>query len=194
MIRFNRVWKLYIVFIIVLLTGMTAVGFMLEFRLKGKLKSYLTHEALILANVIAATVPQTEKPATVDSFCRKFAEITGVRVTIIKTDGSVIGESDRASIGVDNHLKRKEVREAIERGTGVCVRLSKTLGIEMLYVASLMKGKGKIVRTGIAMTQVNKIESEVMGFLSLALFLTPVLAIVISFFFARYMADDGRKR
>lgn len=194
MIRFRRIWKLYIIFIIVLLTGMTAVGFILEYRLKEKLKTYLTHEALILANVIATMVPQTEKPVILDSFCRKYAGITDVRVTIIRTDGSVIGESDRSSIGVDNHLKREEVREAIKQGTGNSVRLSKTLGIEMLYVAVLMTDKEKIIRTGIAMTQVKKIQSEVMGFLAVALFLTPILAIVISFFFARYMADNGQKR
>jgi GTP-sensing pleiotropic transcriptional regulator CodY len=85
---------------------MTAVGFILEYRLKAKLKTYLTHEALILANVIATMVPQTEKPVILDSFCRKYADITDVRVTIIRTDGSVIGESDRSSIGVDNHLKK----------------------------------------------------------------------------------------
>ncbi len=66
-------------FTIVLLTGMTAVGFILEYRLKEKLKTYLTHEAFILANVIATMVPQTEKTVTLDSFCRKYAIITDVR-------------------------------------------------------------------------------------------------------------------
>jgi phosphate/sulfate permease len=64
----------------------------------------------------------------------------------------------------------------------------------MFYVAVLMTDKEKIIRTGIAMTQVKKIQSEVMGFIAVALFLTPILAIVIFFFFARYMADNGHKR
>ena len=48
---------------------------------------------------------------------------TDVRVTIIKDDGQVLYESDREIKGMENHLSRPEVQQALSEGTGILVKL-----------------------------------------------------------------------
>ncbi len=191
MIRFSRIWKLYLIFAIALIVSMTTAGFILETRLNKKLKTYLQKEVLVLAKIISDILPNTEDTSVLDLFCKKYAEMADVRITIIKNDGKVIGESDRKSIRTDNHLKRPEVKVAFKNGIGTAVRFSETLNKNMLYVALLSEKKEKVIRVAISMTKVKEIENGIMIFLGLALYLTPVLAIVVSFFFARFMAFGG---
>ena len=93
------------------------------------------------------------------------------------------------SIRTDSHLKRPEIQDAVKNGIGTAIRFSNTLSIDMLYVASLLKEQHKIIRIAIPMKKVKEIENEVMILLALALYLTPFLAIVVSFFFAKSVSD-----
>ncbi|QTA87989.1 hypothetical protein [Desulfonema magnum] len=191
MIRFSRIWKLYLIFTIVLIVSMTIGGFILEAQLKRKLEAYLQQEVLVLARIISDILPNTENPSVLDVFCKKYGEMANVRITIIKNNGKVIGESDRNFIRTDNHLKRPEVRLAFKSRIGTAVRFSDTLNKNMLYVALLSNKKEKVIRIAILMTKVKEIENGIMIFLGLAIYLIPVLAIVVSFFFARFMTFGG---
>jgi len=193
MVRLSRIWKLYITYTIVLLVCMIAGGLILQAKLKGILEEHLTHEVLTLTKVIVKNLPDTEDPAVLDPFCQAYGEIAGVRITIIKGDGTVIGESDRKSVGMEKHLDRIEVKDAISKGTGSSVRHSETLGIDMLYVASLLEDKGKIIRLSMPMAAVKAIEDKIMIFLTFGLYLTPIVAVIICFFFAQYMAYKDRR-
>ena len=65
---------------------------------------------------------------------RQLRRATGIRVTVIAPDGRVRFESDRDPAGMENHSDRPEIRQARERGRGVSVRRSRTLGSDLLYV------------------------------------------------------------
>lgn len=56
------------------------------------------------------------------------------RITVIRADGRVLGDSDHDPLTMDNHLDREEVQEAIRSGSGHSIRYSDTLGHNMLYV------------------------------------------------------------
>ena len=64
----------------------------------------------------------------------------------------------------------------------------------MLYVALFLEKRKVIIRLAMPMTRVKKIQNEVMGFLAVALYLIPILAIIISFFFAKRMTSEGYKK
>lgn len=55
------------------------------------------------------------------------------RLTIIDEKGTVLADTDKQS--TENHLERDEVQEALKEGNGASARYSKTLKINMLYVA-----------------------------------------------------------
>jgi len=165
----------------------------LQAKLKGTLEEHLTHEVLTLTKVIVKNVPDTADPAIFDPCCQTYGEIAGVRIAIMDPDGTVIGESDRKSMGMEKHLDRIEVKGAISKGIGTSLRHSETLGIDMLYVASRLEDKGKIIRLSMPMAAVKAIEDKIMIFLTFGLYLTPIVAVIICFFFTQYMVyrDQG---
>ncbi len=57
------------------------------------------------------------------------------RLTVVDAAGNVLGDSARPGVAIENHAGRPEIREALLRGVGTTVRLSRTTGRTMLYVA-----------------------------------------------------------
>ena len=72
----------------------------------------------------------------------------GYRITWIGADGSVLYDSDADRATMENHMERKEVRQAIEEGYGESERYSNTLSDKQLYAAKLLPD-GSIVRVSI---------------------------------------------
>jgi len=66
---------------------------------------------------------------------KKIKSLINLRVTIITTDGTVIGESDKDFYLMDNHLNRVEIKDSRFNKYGSIVRYSHTLKKELLYVA-----------------------------------------------------------
>lgn len=57
-----------------------------------------------------------------------FTDQDSSRVTLIKSDGTVVTDSDADAEYLDNHQGREEIRAAMEQGEGYARRYSKTLG------------------------------------------------------------------
>ncbi len=72
----------------------------------------------------------------------------GARVTFLRTDGTVIADSEAEGIE-ENHLNREEVQAALTEGEGYAVRASDTLGANMVYYCKLFSGLGVLVRIAV---------------------------------------------
>lgn len=71
---------------------------------------------------------------------------TDYRITVIDSDGTVIFDNSGNDISaMDNHLDRKEVKEAFETGYGTSTRESATLFERYVYTATLLNN-GTVVR------------------------------------------------
>jgi two-component system phosphate regulon sensor histidine kinase PhoR len=81
----------------------------------------------------------------IDDEAKHIAEITGNRVTIILADGTVIGESDRSALGMDNHLLRPEVQAAINGKPEPFIRTSFSMHQRYIYVAAPIYNKQTII-------------------------------------------------
>jgi len=80
-----------------------------------------------------------------DGVCAALGRLGGFRVTLIRPDGIVIGDSEREAEAMEAHGRRPEVLAALRGETGTEVRYSATVGREMLYVAlPLYRGEGII--------------------------------------------------
>lgn len=196
MIALGRVWKLYFIYTILLVVGVALAGFVLEAQVEKSLTKHLEEDVLTLAKVMAQSLPDTEDSSVLDKFCDSFRNVAGARITLMDRDGKVVGESDIDTAGNENRLDRPEVQEALQKGEGGSIRFSKTLRIDMLYTAFFSKEKGKIIRLAVPMTKVRMFQNEVMIMVSLALFLAPVFAIIVMFFFTKYRIyeKDGHTR
>ncbi len=107
--------------------------------LVGKIQQDLEREAKLARQVFAAKLsapsPRIEE---INQLAHQLGSQTGLRITIITVDGTVIGESDVAPGDlneIENHLHRPELQEALEHGVGSARRLSHTIGVDLLYVA-----------------------------------------------------------
>jgi len=186
MVGMSRIWKLYVTYTIILIAGMTLAGFVLEAQLRKKLKAHLTQEVLTLAEVVGKAVPQTDDPTVLTDFSKTYHEIADVRVTLISAEGKVLADSEEKEAVGESRLDRPEVQAALKKKTGFATRYSDTLKMNMLYGAVFVREKGKIVRLAMPMSRVKVFQNEVMLLFSLGLFLAPVMAMVISFFVAKY--------
>ena len=195
MIVMSRAWKLYLLYTIVLVVTMTFGGLFVSAQIKKRLKEQLQKEMVTMARIVSKTMPETEDQALLDAFCRDYKSILdNVRITIIRPDGKVLGESDRDSLRVQNHLERPEVAQALQHQWATAVRYSQTLHMDMLYLAVFDRGKNKVVRVAAPMDKLKSIENDVLGLLALSLYLVPLLAMGVTFFFARYIARMDPER
>ena len=67
------------------------------------------------------------------------------RITLVQPDGTVLYDSKADVATMDNHIERKEIKEAIKNGFGEDIRYSKTLSEKTTYYA-IRLDNGEILR------------------------------------------------
>lgn len=99
------------------------------------------------------------------------------RITLISSQGQVLYDS-LGTVGLENHLDRKEVREAIKEGFGSQVRVSKTTGENRIYYATLLEN-GNILRSSVVSNVLGLgavVNQYVIGLLLITILLSYLLA------------------
>ncbi|WP_243374723.1 ATP-binding protein [Geotalea sp. SG265] len=113
------------------------------------------------------------------------------RLTIIASDGRVIGDSEVPPgqlKDLENHLHRPEVQRSIKEGMGTAIRYSSTLQMPMLYVARplvLKNGEMAIIRLALPLARLQEARSHMHLMLGIAL----VLALLAALFFSYIMSN-----
>lgn len=106
------------------------------------------------------------------------------RITFIDFTGKVIGESNTDYHEMQNHLDRKEIREAISGKTGEDIRFSQTLKMDYLYIAIPMSASKTVIRVAMPLTQLKKIDEIIWLYSGIAILaglaLTTLLALKFS--------------
>ena len=108
-----------------------------------------------------------------------YKDITVTRITWIDESGDVIYDSEGEESTMGNHKNRKEIREAIEKGTGEDTRISSTLNKQTYYYAVRLDD-GTVLRMS---RETQTILRQVLGFLpavSVMLLIVLALDIILS--------------
>lgn len=88
----------------------------------------------------AQTVDKINSEETFHYFqseAKRYSQLTDARITFIRKDGLVLGDSHGQSSGMDNHQNRPEIREILEGELfGDTIRFSSTIEKRMMYVAA----------------------------------------------------------
>ncbi|QDG52881.1 cell wall metabolism sensor histidine kinase WalK [Persicimonas caeni] len=136
--------KLFLVSLVLMaVVGLSSAAY-LENALRGwlvsRIESELKHSAraadALLVSAIDADDPSNI--AAIDPLADRMGEATDSRVTVIRTDGVVLGDSELSVDevnAVENHANRPEIQEALTSGIGVSQRYSTTVDKKMMYVA-----------------------------------------------------------
>jgi two-component system phosphate regulon sensor histidine kinase PhoR len=159
--RRRLIWQIYPPFLILILCAVLAVSwyatdFMRSFYLQH-LRTALQQHAQILHSRVAADLAPLD-PQRLDRVCKMAGDQIPVRFTVILPNGTVVADSDKDPLSMDNHSKRPEIRTALEGQIGHSLRHSTTLKQEMMYVAYPVNVEGAllaVLRTSLPVTTID---------------------------------------
>jgi two-component system phosphate regulon sensor histidine kinase PhoR len=121
---------------------LTALG-LLWFLLPGLIEQSAAAQLLHTLRVLTLSLSHHlgEPPEDLEARIRQLAVESGLRITLIARDGTVIADSSVPPSEIprmENHAGRPEVRKALSLGEGTSVRLSETTGEDYVYAAGVV--------------------------------------------------------
>jgi len=134
-------------------------------------------------------------PQTMSANLREISKISKSRVTLVDERGAVFADSELAIDGLENHLYRPEIQEARLRQVGKSVRYSSTLGVNMLYVAVLIRAGEKIkgyVRLARPLHDVQSAVGQIYQSIFLAMLIGALVSLAVALFFSHRLAAPIR--
>ena len=187
----------FIVF--VLLTISIAITYVVAERdLNNTFKQQTLSELKKKAKLLVISVGSLNKfddIKSADSFANELGSASNSRITFIKNNGQVIGDSelsfDEINI-IDNHGNRSEVIDALKNGTGWSSRYSSTLNQELLYFAILDTEDihPNIIRISVPITYIDNI-TDTLGLSVVLLFIVVfIVSIIASGVSANYLYSN----
>lgn len=129
--------------------------------------------------------------AGIQDVCHRVGLESGYRLTIIRRDGLVVGDSDRDPELMENHADRPEIAAAINGQIGTSQRYSSTLGHQRIYVA--VPGLSRtdttapefVVRTSVSLDDLSQIMGHLYGEIALVSLALLLLTGLLAFLLAR---------
>jgi len=187
----NRIFlKALVAFIVVIavatLTLDIAIRSVWENSLRNELEHSLTQNARTFSGRIS-----NDHNHSLQQMAEEEAGITAARTTIIARDGRVLADSEADPGSMENHAQRPEVVSALNGSPGAATRLSKTVGIEFLYVA--VPAGDKVVRLAYPLSSIAAQIARIRGALMRATLLALVFALVMAFAGAQMISSRLRR-
>ncbi|MGH2785865.1 MAG: ATP-binding protein [Actinomycetota bacterium] len=145
--------RLLVAYVAALVVVLAVVAVPLDRRIESDLVNDLTSSLDVQARAVRRALPADElslQAATVD-LGRELNE----RITVVRSDGVVLADSEHDPATMANHSDRPEIRQAASGTTGVDSRTSETLGTPFRYVA-IPAEDGRIVRLAISLERVSE--------------------------------------
>jgi len=192
--------KLFLVSLLLITTSVAVADFYLtralERDLTERVRSELFVRLALIEHAVELAAPRDAQGW--DALADQLGTRSGGRVTVIRSDGVVLGDSelDLAGIArVENHAHRPEVVQSLARGHGANVRYSTTMRLSMLYAAvpySIAGQRAGVVRLARPLTEVDaaiaRLRSLVLGATVIAL----VVAVLMSSLAAHWVSRSVR--
>lgn len=190
-------WKWFCGLVVLLGVLLFAVNLGIDFSLPPflveKIRTDLGREAALARHIFAPKLSADyPRQAEINALAHTVSRQTGLRVTIIAADGSVIGESDvpdQQLHMLENHLHRPEVQMALEKETGSATRRSHTIQVDLMYVAAAVRdGRGKVlgvVRIAMPLDQIAQTTGRAEGAVAAASLIVFLAALPFLFWTAR---------
>ena len=188
----------------VIALGVAGVLFAATMRAQrnDQIENTLIAEARLAADLLARTPVSTAADLLAEA--DRTGALVGARVTLIRADGVVVGDSSQTPEGVagmENHGQRPEVIDARASGLGKSRRHSATLKIDMLYVAVPVRNPSvAFVRVALPLTDVGHQLQQVLTATVTALSFALVGGVAIAWLFSqrigrrvRLVADVARR-
>jgi len=185
-------WRIAIPYgalILLIMLGLTAyLSGLVRQAYLASLEAQLGAEARLTADGTAPLLASRAGPETLDPLAKHWAGLLGTRVTIIGSDGTVLGESHANRPQMDNHLRRPEVQQALATGQGKTIRFSQTEGYKMMYVAVPARSASQVVGIVRVALSIAQVEAQV-GALRQAILGAMLPATLVAILLALFIAE-----
>jgi len=184
-------WRIslpFAILIVVTMVGLAIYYTQLTRKIfEDNLKTSLLADARVIADTAAPLLEAPEDTQEVNELAKRYARLLGLRVTIIRADGSVVGESHADQNQMDNHLSRPEVKQAVAGLEATQTRFSATVRTNYLYAAVPIRVNGATVgvsRVAVSLARLeaipNLLRRDITTVTLLALAITLVLTLGIN--------------
>jgi two-component system phosphate regulon sensor histidine kinase PhoR len=184
-------WKHFFYYFLIIILTFSLLVFFTSKKIKSHhiatLESTLEHHAeLVKRMVIDLVISGNAKE--IDNLAKEMGKETGVRITVIRKDGLVLGDSEEDPTKMENHATRVEIAQALQGRKGKKIRYSTTLKEEMLYVAIPIIDKGEIlgvVRTSFFLKKIRENVWAINQKIIYSAVALMIFALLFSFLFSR---------
>jgi two-component system phosphate regulon sensor histidine kinase PhoR len=160
------------------------------------LRTQLTAEARLVGDAFQPLLAEGGTIETINPLAKRWGELLEARVTVIRADGVVLGDSYEDPATMENHLGRPEVQQALADGFGISIRYSRTVGYDMMYAAVPVEADGRIVgiaRISLPLTQIESSVARLRRTIVVASLFTALLAGLLALFIAERIAQPVRR-
>ncbi len=114
-----------------------------------------TVEGLRRTAGLARALVELTEPEGLDRLCKRIGT-ESLRITLIRLDGTVLGDSEREPAAMENHLDRQEFLAARQGREGLASRFSASVGRKMIYLAlPVMEHRGVRLAVRVSMPEQN---------------------------------------
>jgi two-component system phosphate regulon sensor histidine kinase PhoR len=157
--RLSVTAQLFVWQLVLLLAVFAVLAVVLDAVLERRFVEDLTRSMSSQARTVQEALPATGNQG-LEERVRALGAAAGLRITVIRTDGTVLADSEHDPATMENHSTRPEVEQALAGSAGTASRTSATLGIPFRYVA-LPPSRGRLVRVALPLTQVQSRQNAV---------------------------------
>lgn len=181
-------WKLTLVFcsliVIVLSSVFSYINTHLKDYLEQRIQNSLKNELYLSRDIVEGELSRGVPFSGLDKLANKIGRSLDLRVTIIRPDGKITGDSgmtEEGFLNAENHLNRPEIRSAATYGFGQSKRFSTTIKTYMLYMAIPLRDNGTkgFLRLSIPLSDLESVMAKMRNIIIAAF----VLALVLTFGF-----------
>ncbi len=190
--RRSLIWNILLPFSLLLALAVVALDLYFSSSVRQNLietwQKNLTTEAEVVEQLVSPLVAAGEPYTDLKQWVEDYARQSGIRVTVILRDGTVVAESAFDPGLLENHAGRPEVQAAFAGRLSADIRYSETTKRERLYVANPILINGEIpavVRLSVALEDVDRQIASLRGNVNLVLFLVILLSTGLAYLIAR---------
>ena len=172
-----------LVVIAVFTTGIFAISLLETRYIKDIEEKLITNSKLIIASIKHEELEVKD----LESLARYYSKEIDTRITFINKDGQVIADSEADKIYFENHRNRVEVKDAISGKIGISRRYSKSLGLEMLYVALPFESDIidiEVIRLAVTLENIMKFNKTLIKYFIISTLFGIVVALLLGYRYA----------
>lgn len=133
------------------------------------------------ADILAKSIENSQYPS-IENVLNEF--YPNIRISLIKNNGEIIFDTVKESTIMENHLNRKEVQDALEKGTGESIRYSTTLEQDTYYYA-IQLSNSNILRVALETNNMFSVFITISPGIIMAIIILLLLALFVSSLLAK---------